>query len=117
MGNHYNQNVYRSTTDCKLYRRPLDNAGNPSGATSETNCPAGNLPTGLGANPQIQTYSAFAVAGTLREELWIDNKGYLRNVPLTADNTNVDWPNAPVWIECCTGPTPLSQDGYIVSRP
>ncbi len=64
---------------------------------------------------QIKTYTAFAIAGTLREELWIDDKGYLRNVPLTADNKAVDWNSAPAWNHCCTNNTPLSQDGYIVS--
>jgi hypothetical protein len=117
VGNQYNQTVYGSTTDCKRYSRALNNAGQPSGATTVVNCTGQFVPPGLAAGAQMKTYTAFAIAGTLREELWIDGKGYLRNVPLTADNKAVNWNSAPAWNHCCDGAAPLGQGAYIVSRP
>ena len=60
------------------------------------------------------TKDQLVLAGNLREELWIDDKGYIRSVPLTANNTAVNWNSPEAWTQCCTNNTPLSQDGYIV---
>jgi len=115
IGNHWYQNVWWTETDCKEYKRALDNNGNPIGVTTEQNCRT-SLPAG--SSGTIQSYTAYPVGGNLREGMWRNGTGYVRTVPLNATNTDVDWNNAPIW-SCCVynNAPPRAQGGYVLSYP
>jgi len=111
LGNHFYQNVWWTETNCIEYKRVLDNFGNPGSQTSQA---CGTSAPGSGT---IQSYDAYPVHGKLREAMWRNNVGYMRDVPLNATNTNVDWASAPAWQQCCTGNPPRAQGGDILTQP
>jgi hypothetical protein len=101
VGNNYYQNVFWTETNCTEYLRPLDNNGNLGTQTSQncrTSVPAGSSGT-------ITSYTAYVVGGRLREGIWRGGIGYVRDVPLTSTNQDIDWGNAP------------AQGGDILSYP
>ena len=115
IGNHFYQNVWWTETDCKEYKRDIDNNGNPTGVTTIQTCRT-SLP--VGSSLTIQSYTAYPVGGNLREGMWRNGIGYVRTVPLNATNTDVDWNNAPTWSQCCTNNAPpRAQGGYVLSYP
>ena len=111
VGNTYYQNVFWTETNCTEYVRPLDNNGN-LGATTTRTCR-----TTAPGSGTIQSYTAYVVGDYLREGMWRNNVGYIRNVPLNSAKTDVLWSSAPAWSQCCSGTAPQAQGVYILNHP
>ena len=85
--------------------------GNPTGTQVSQACG-----TSAPGNGTIQSYNAYPVHGKLREAIWRNNLGYVRDVPLNATNTDVNWSSAPAWTQCCSGTSPRAQGGDILTQ-
>ena len=114
VGNSYKQNVWWSASNCIEYSRPLDSNGNPSGTQTQQACQT-SLPSG--SSGAIETYTAYITGQYLHEALWRGGKGYVRDVPLNATNTDVNWSAAPAWQHCCTATGPEAQGAYVLTHP
>ena len=114
VGNTYRQNVWWSASNCIEYSRALDNTGNPSGNQTERTCQT-TLPAG--SSGSIQTYAVHVTEQYLHEALWRGGRGYVRDVPLNDNNTDVNWAAAPAWHHCCTATAPEAQGAYVLTHP
>ncbi len=121
VGNHFYQNVFWTEANCLEYKRELNIYGDATDAQTSQQCrtvlnPPNSFP-GTGTLDVITSYTAYVVGGRLREGLWRGGKGYIRDVPLKADNTDINWNSAPVWTQCCTGLSTGGQGGDVLSYP
>lgn len=114
VGNHLYQSVYWTESNCLEYKRALDIDGNETGPQTSQTCRT-TLPAG--SSGTITSYTAYVVGGRLREGIMRGGVGYVRDVPLTADNTDVNWSSAPAWSCCITGLSTTGQGGDVLSYP
>jgi len=114
VGNHLYQSVYWTETNCLEYKRALDSNGEETGTQTSQTCRT-TLPAG--SSGTITSYTAYVVGGRLREGIVRGGIGYVRDVPLNADNTDVNWSSAPAWSCCITGLSTTGQGGDVLSYP
>jgi hypothetical protein len=113
IGNHLYQNVFWTESNCTEYKTPLDNNGTPqTWLTTSQACR-----TSAPGSGTITSYTAYAVGGRLREGIWRGGLGYIRDVPLNATNTDINWGSAPAWQQCCFGLSTTAQGGDVLSYP
>ena len=114
VGNHLYQSVYWTESNCLEYKRAMDSNGEEIGTQTSQTCRT-TLPAG--SSGTITSYTAYVVGGRLREGIWRGGVGYVRDVPLTADKTDVNWSSAPAWSCCLTGLSTTGQGGDVLSYP
>lgn len=109
---YYYQNVFWSESSCTEYRAKLNEYGEQI-PTSRTERPCQTYAPNIGGT--IQSYTAYALADQLREAIWRNNVGHLRNIPLHDDGT-VNWGAAPGWTWQGSGSAPQAQGNYILGN-
>ncbi len=112
VGNHFYQNVFWSATNCEQFKIPLNDNGNPIWSSS-TSQPCRTSIPGSGT---IESYTVYVKDGYIHEALWQGGKGYIRNIPLNWNYTEIDWSSPSYWYQCCTGTGHAAQGGYILTH-
>lgn len=117
VGDTYRQNVWWSASNCEEFSNPLNDDGSINWGSQTSGPCQTSLPPG--SSGSIESYTAYVTGELLRESIWRGGKGYVRDVPLDATNTNVNWPTPATagWTHCCTASGPKGQGAYVISYP
>ena len=110
-GTHLYQHVFWSPTSCTEYKTILDGYGDPQWWSTTSQSCSTYAP---GSGP-IESYTTYVHAGELREAMWRNGIGYVRDIPLYS-NGRVNWGAAPDWTDCCVGNGPSEQGAYVLGE-